>query len=63
MRAKSYNDIHNIFTIPCEKSKIVSFTSSIMKSNNLLLSPSGFQVKSVCCIAFELTSSACCLLF
>ena len=31
MRAKSYDEIHNTFTVPCEKSKIVSFTFSIIK--------------------------------
>ena len=27
--AKSYDDIHNTFTFPCEKSKKVSFASSL----------------------------------
>ena len=29
--AKSYSDIPNTLTVPCEKSKMVSFASSIMK--------------------------------
>ena len=35
--AKSYDDIHYIFTFPCEKSKMVSFASSVMK-NIIILS-------------------------
>ena len=30
--AKSYDGIHNTLTVSCEKSKMVSFTSSIMKN-------------------------------
>ena len=37
--AKSYDDIHNTLTVPCEKSKMVSFAFSIMKKINLLLLP------------------------
>ena len=29
--AKLYDNIHNTLILPCEKSKIVSFVSSIMK--------------------------------
>ena len=47
-RAKFYNNIHNIFTVPCEKSKMVSFVSSIM--TNILFAPSRFPVKLICCI-------------
>ena len=28
--AKAYDNIHNTFTVPCEKSKMVSFAFSIM---------------------------------
>ena len=60
--AKSYNDIHNTFTVPCEKSKMVSFTSSIMKNIIAPLSCSRFSVKLLYCIAFRSGSRACCLL-
>ena len=59
---KIVEHIHNTFKVPCEKSKIVSFTSSIIKNINLLLLPLRFPVKLICSIAFGLTSSACCLL-
>ena len=51
----------NKFTVPCKKAK-KSFASSIMK---IIVAPSSrtrFPVKLICCIAFGLTSSACCLL-
>ena len=46
-------------TVPCEKSKIISFASSIMK--NIIVFPawSKFAVKFVCSIAFGSTSRAC----
>ena len=52
MRAKSYNDIHNIFTVPCKKSEMSFFASSVMK--NVVGTParSRFQVKLICFIAF-----------
>ena len=59
--AKSYENIHNTLAGPCEKSKIVSFASSIMK-NNLLLLPLRFPVKLICFIAFGSAAMACCLL-
>ena len=31
-RGKSYDDIHNTFTVPCEKSRMVFFAFSIMKN-------------------------------
>ena len=48
--------------MPCEKSKIVSFTSSIMK--HIVETASQFKLsqKSTCCIAFGVVSNACCLL-
>ena len=58
--AKSYDDIHNTFTVPCEKSKMVSFASSIMKQ---IVAPSSryrFPVKLICYIAFGSASAACC---
>ena len=50
--AKSYDNIHNTFINPCEKSKTVSFASSIMK--NIVMFPDlfTFAVKLICCIAF-----------
>ena len=61
-RSKSYDNIHNTLTVPCEKSKMVSSTSSVMKNSNVLLLPSRFPVKFICFLAFGSTSSACCLL-
>ena len=49
-------------TFPCEKFKMVSFTSSIMKNIVAFPSRSRFAVKLICCIVFGSTSSACCLL-
>ena len=56
--------IHDTFTAPCEKSKMVSFASSIMKNIVVFvfLSLSKFLVKLICCIAFGSASSACFLL-
>ena len=52
----------NTFTVPFDKSKTVSFASSIIK--NIVACPpqSIFPVKLICCIAFRSTSSSCCLL-
>ena len=61
-RAKLYDDIRNTFTVPCEKSKTVSFTSSIMKNIAAPSARSRFPLKSIYCVAFGSTSSACCLL-
>ena len=52
----------NTLIIPCQKSKIVSFTSSIMKNIVLFPAWSKFPVKAICCIAFGSASSACYLL-
>ena len=62
--AKLYDDIYNILTVPCEKSKTVSFTSSVMKNIVVSSFPSQARspVKLICCIAFRSASSACCLL-
>ena len=62
MPGKSYDDIHNDLTITCEKSKMVSFTFSIVKNIILSFLPLRFPVKLIYCIAFGSTSSACCLL-
>ena len=54
--------MHNAFTVPCEKSKMVKFASSVMKN---IVAPSvrfRFSVKLVYYIAFGSASSACCLL-
>ena len=56
---KIVEQIHNTFTVLCEKSKLVFFTSSLMEKINLLLSTSTFLVKLICYIAFGLASSAC----
>ena len=55
---KSYDDIHKILTVRCEKSKMVSFASPIMKNIVAFSSRSRFPVKLICCIAFGSTSSA-----
>ena len=54
--------VYNMFRVLCEKPRIVSFASSIMK--NVILSPgqSRFAVKVICCIISGATSRACCLL-
>ena len=49
-----------IITVLFEKSKIVSFTSSIIK--NIDVSFSIFLVKLIFCVAFGSASSFCCLL-
>ena len=62
-KAKSHDDMHNTSTVPCEKSKIVFFDSSIMKSIAVCPARSSrFAVKLICCIAFASASSACYLL-
>ena len=53
--------IHNTLTVPCEKSKMVSFASSIMKNIEGPAARSKFPVKLICYIAFGSASSACCL--
>ena len=60
--AKSWDDVPNTLRVPCEKSKMLFFASSIMR--NIVVSPSQSRVavKLICCIAFESASSACCLL-
>ena len=50
--AKSYEDIQNTLTVPCKKSKIVSFASLIMRN---IAAPSAqfrFPVKGIYCNAF-----------
>ena len=47
--------IHNTFTVPCEKSQMVSFASIIMKNIVAPAARSGFPVKLICCIAFGST--------
>ena len=51
-----------ILTAPCEKYKIVCFTSSMMKNIFVFPSQSRLVVELICCIAFGSASSACCLL-
>ena len=55
-------NIYNTLTIPCEKIKIVSFNSSIMRNIVVFFSQSRFPVKVMCCITFGLEPSACRLL-
>ena len=54
--------IYKTFTVSCEKSKTVSFASSIIK--NIVLFPvlSKFAVKLICWIGVGSASRACCLL-
>ena len=52
--------IHNTFTVPCEKSKMISFASSIMK-NIVVPARSKSPVKLIYSIAFGSTSCDCCL--
>ena len=59
---KIVEHIHNTFTVPCEKSKIVSFASSIIKNIAMFPSRSRFVVKLICCIAFGSVSIAYSLL-
>ena len=51
--------IHNTFIVPCERSKMVSFASSIIKSIVVFPYWSGFAANLICCIAFGSASSAC----
>ena len=53
---------HDALTVPFEKSKDVPFAFSMMENICVLQSPSSFQVKFICCIAFGSASSFCCLL-
>ena len=54
--------IYNTFTIPCEKSKMVPFASTIIKNIivlSFIFSPQfRFSVKLICCIAFGSVWSA-----
>ena len=43
-RAKLYDDIHNTFTILCDKSEKVSFSSLIIQNIILLFTPFRFPV-------------------
>ena len=61
MRAKLYNDIHNIFTVPCEKFKMSFFASSIMKNIFGTSARSRLQVILICFVAFGSALNACCL--
>ena len=48
--------------VPCEKFKIVSFNSSIIKKIDVFSYWSRFPVKIICCVAFGTASRACYLL-
>ena len=54
--------MYNTLTVPCEKSKIVPFASSIMKNIVVFPTRSKFSEKLSCCIAFGSASRAGCLL-
>ena len=54
--------IHNTLTVHCEKSKIVSFTSSIMRNIVASSAQSRFPVNLIYWIAFGSASNACYLL-
>ena len=43
----------NTPTVPCEKSKMVSFASSIMKNTVMFPAPSEFLVKLICCMLLD----------
>ena len=51
--------IDNSFTVPCEKYKIVAFTSLIMKSISRFFVPLRFPVKLICFNGFGSVSSVC----
>ena len=53
---------YNTCTVSYEKSKMVSFASSIIKDIVVFPAQSRFPVKLICCIAFGSASSAYCLL-
>ena len=55
-------NIYNTVTVHCEKSKMVSFASSIMKNITLLFARSRFLVKLIYSITSGSASSACHLL-
>ena len=61
---KLYDDIHNTLTVPCEKSEMVSFASSVTKNIVVFAfrSQARFPVKLIFCIAFRSASIACCLI-
>ena len=54
--------VYNTFTFLYEKYRIVSLTSSKIKSKILFPALSRFPIRLVCCIAFGSASSASCLL-
>ena len=53
---------HNNLNVPFEKSKTVSFASSIIKNIVALVALFRFPVKSICCIVFGSESSFFCSL-
>ena len=54
--------IHNTLTVPCEKSKMVSFDSLIMKNIAAPAAQSWFPLKLIYFIDFVSASSCCCLI-
>ena len=49
-------------TVPCQQSRVVSFTSSIIKKTVAASARLRFPAELVICIAFRSASSACCIL-
>ena len=49
-------------SVPCEKSKIIYFASSIMNNIVVFTARCRFSVKIICYIVFGSASSTCCLL-
>ena len=45
--------IHKTLTVPCDKCKMVSFTSSIMKNFFAPAPLSRFPIKLICCIPLD----------
>ena len=58
---KIVEHIHNTLTVPCEKSQMGSFASSLMKNIVARTTQSKFLLERICCIAFRSASSTCCL--
>ena len=54
--------VYSTFAVPCEKSKIVSLTSSIMKSTVVFPAHSRFPMELIFGIAFLSVTGTCCLL-
>ena len=58
-KTKTHENIYSTFTVSCEKSKMVSFISSIIQNIILLFAPARLPRKLINYIAFGSASSAC----